>query len=186
MTDPYEILGLTPDATLEEVKKAYKMYVSKLHPDKHDGDPFFDDLIKRVNEAYNDIANPGKTRRRSRRTSDSGIGSMAAEIERLKAQYARALENAQKEISRQMAEVARRDAEIVRLRSETEKLKAQHEKDRKDMQLTVGGVIVVGLMIFLVVAVAADWINPTFVFVVFAAIFIISIVANINRIANKK
>lgn len=129
MTDPYEILGLTPDATLEEVKKAYKMYVSKLHPDKHDGDPFFDDLIKRVNEAYNDIANPGKTRRRSRRTADSGINGMAAEIERLKTQYARALENAQKEISRQMAEVARRDAEIVRLRSETEKLKAQHEKD---------------------------------------------------------
>jgi curved DNA-binding protein CbpA len=185
MTDPYEILGLTPDATLEEVKKAYKMYVSKFHPDKHDGDPFFDDLIKRVNEAYNDIANPGKTRRRSRRTADSGINGMAAEIERLKTQYARALENAQKEISRQMAEVARRDAEIVRLRSETEKLKAQHEKDRKDMQLTVGGVIVVGLMIFLVVAVAADWINPTFVFVVFAAIFIIMIVANINRIANK-
>lgn len=185
MTDPYEILGLTPDATLEEVNKAYKMYVSKLHPDKHDGDPFFDDLIKRVNEAYNDISNPGKTRRRSRRTADSGINGMAAEIERLKTQYARALENAQKEISRQMAEVARRDAEIVRLRSETEKLKAQHEKDRKDMQLTVGGVIVVGLMIFLVVAVAADWINPTFVFVVFAAIFIISIVANINRIANK-
>lgn len=185
MTDPYEILGLTPNATLEEVKKAYKMYVSKLHPDKHDGDPFFDDMLKRVNEAYNDIANPGKTRRRSRRTADSWINGMAAEIERLKAQYARALENAQKEISRQMAEVARRDAEIVRLRSESEKLKAQHEKDRKDMQLTVGGVIVVGLMIFLVVAVATDWINPTFMAVVFAAIFIISIIANINRISTK-
>ena len=186
MTDPYVIFGLSDNATLEEVKKAYKLYVSKLHPDKHDGDPFFDDLIKRINEAYNDIANPEKTRRRSRRKTDSGINGLASEIERLKAQYGRALENAQKEISRQMAEVARRDAEISRLRAEIDTLKAQHEKDRKDMQLTIGGIIVVGFMIFLVIAMASDWINSTFVAVVFAGIFIISVIANINRIANRK
>ena len=54
------------------------------------------------------------------------------------------------------------------------------------MQLTIGGIIVVGFMIFLVIAVAADWINSTFVAIVFAGIFIISVIANINRVVNKK
>ena len=55
MVNPYDILGLPPNASKAKVKKAYRLYVSKLHPDKHDGDPFFDELLKRINEAYKTI-----------------------------------------------------------------------------------------------------------------------------------
>ena len=55
MVNPYDILGLPPNASKAKVKKAYRLYVSKLHPDKHDGEPFFDELLKRINEAYKTI-----------------------------------------------------------------------------------------------------------------------------------
>ncbi|WP_289110381.1 DnaJ domain-containing protein [uncultured Alistipes sp.] len=58
MSNPYEILGLPEGASLRGVKKAYRLYVSKLHPDRHNGDPFFDELLKKVNEAYRIISDP--------------------------------------------------------------------------------------------------------------------------------
>lgn len=58
MSNPYEIFGLPEGAPLRDVKKAYRLYVSKLHPDRHNGDPFFDELLKKVNEAYRIISDP--------------------------------------------------------------------------------------------------------------------------------
>ena len=56
--DYYSVLGLTQNATKEEIKKAYKDCCKKYHPDKvqHLGDEFklfADEKIKQVNEAYN-------------------------------------------------------------------------------------------------------------------------------------
>lgn len=54
--DYYQILGLPQDATLEEIRKAYRTYASKLHPDKHDGDTFFEERFKEVKEAYDTLS----------------------------------------------------------------------------------------------------------------------------------
>ena len=35
--DPYKVLGLGPDASDEEVKKAYRELAKKYHPDLHPG-----------------------------------------------------------------------------------------------------------------------------------------------------
>lgn len=55
---PYEVLGVAKNASLKEIKAAYRELCSKLHPDKNDGvasDEFF-----RVQEAYDILSDPGR------------------------------------------------------------------------------------------------------------------------------
>lgn len=50
--DPYEVLGLTSDASNREIKDAYKHLAMKTHPDKHKGN---EGLFKIIQNAYNTI-----------------------------------------------------------------------------------------------------------------------------------
>ncbi len=50
--DPYEVLGVKQDATLPQIKRAYKNIAMKLHPDKIGNNPKALDQMKLVNEAY--------------------------------------------------------------------------------------------------------------------------------------
>lgn len=53
----YQILGLEPNCSKEEIKKAYKSYALKFHPDKHNDDPFFEEQFKKIKEAYDILIN---------------------------------------------------------------------------------------------------------------------------------
>lgn len=53
----YKTLGLEEGATLDEIKKAYKLYASKYHPDKHQGDEFFKEQFQKIREAYEFLLN---------------------------------------------------------------------------------------------------------------------------------
>ena len=48
----YKILGLKPNCSKEEIKKAYKVNALKFHPDKNNSDPFFEERFKEIKEAY--------------------------------------------------------------------------------------------------------------------------------------
>ena len=37
--DPYKVLGISPDASDDEIKKAYRDLTKKYHPDLNPGDP---------------------------------------------------------------------------------------------------------------------------------------------------
>ena len=53
--DPYKILGVSPDATDEEVKKAYKQLSKKYHPDANINNPNkeqAEEMFKNVQQAY--------------------------------------------------------------------------------------------------------------------------------------
>lgn len=56
--DPYRVLGLTPDATDEEVKRAYRTLAKKYHPDMNPGDPHAAEMMNKINAAYDQIKNP--------------------------------------------------------------------------------------------------------------------------------
>ena len=60
MKDYYQILGLSPSASQEEIKKAYRKLSMKFHPDKNPGDPYFEQMFKGINEAYETLSNQAK------------------------------------------------------------------------------------------------------------------------------
>lgn len=55
MRDPYEVLGISQNASDEEVKKAYRNLARKYHPDNYQDNPLADlaeEKMKEINEAY--------------------------------------------------------------------------------------------------------------------------------------
>ncbi len=53
--DPYKVLGLAPDASDEEVKKAYRELAKKYHPDLNPGDEEAARKMNDINTAYDQI-----------------------------------------------------------------------------------------------------------------------------------
>lgn len=58
ITDPYQVLGISPDASDDEIKKAYRELSRKYHPDTNANNPLADlaeEKFKQVQEAYQQI-----------------------------------------------------------------------------------------------------------------------------------
>lgn len=58
MRDPYTVLGVSPSASDDEVKKAYRELARKYHPDNYQNNPLADlaeEKMKEINEAYDTI-----------------------------------------------------------------------------------------------------------------------------------
>ena len=56
--DPYEVLGVSPNASDDEVKKAYRELARKYHPDNYQNNPLADlaeEKMKEINQAYDAI-----------------------------------------------------------------------------------------------------------------------------------
>lgn len=56
--NPYEVLGISPDATDDEVKAAYRELARKYHPDNYSNNPLSDlaeEKMQEINEAYDQI-----------------------------------------------------------------------------------------------------------------------------------
>jgi len=58
--DPYQILGVSPDASDEEIKRAYRALAKKYHPDLNPGDAEAAKKMQEINAAYEKIKNPEK------------------------------------------------------------------------------------------------------------------------------
>ena len=62
MNDPYKILGVSPNASDEDIKKAYRELARKYHPDKYrdsDISELANEKMKEVNAAYEEIQTLG-------------------------------------------------------------------------------------------------------------------------------
>ena len=61
--DPYKVLGVSPGASDEEIKRAYRRLAKQYHPDRNPGDPVAAKKMQQVNAAYEQIKNPEKNQR---------------------------------------------------------------------------------------------------------------------------
>ena len=97
--DPYRILGVTYDATDDDIKKAYRMLSRKYHPDANINNPNkaqAEEKFKQVQEAYNIIMNQRQNKSNgygysySNRASGAPEGDSAVDVElRAAANYIR-------------------------------------------------------------------------------------------------
>jgi DnaJ-class molecular chaperone len=58
----YSILGLNPEATQEEIKRAYRRLALKYHPDRNLNDGECEQIFKEIGEAYAVLSDPEKRR----------------------------------------------------------------------------------------------------------------------------
>lgn len=70
MKDPYRVLGVSPDASDDQIKNAYRELARKYHPDNYVNNPLGDlaqEKMKEINEAYDTI-------QRMRQSGQTGYG----------------------------------------------------------------------------------------------------------------
>jgi len=66
MSDYYEVLGVTRDATQEEIKRRFRQLARETHPDANPDDPHAEDRFREVAEAYEVLSDPAKRARYDR------------------------------------------------------------------------------------------------------------------------
>ena len=58
--DPYKVLGVSRDASDDEIKRAYRALAKKYHPDRNPGDEAAAKKMQEINAAYEQIKDPSK------------------------------------------------------------------------------------------------------------------------------
>jgi molecular chaperone DnaJ len=58
--DPYETLGVSRSAAVEEIKTSYRKLAMKYHPDRNPGDAAAEESFKEISQAYDILIDPDK------------------------------------------------------------------------------------------------------------------------------
>ena len=61
-SDLYDVLGVTREASPEDIKKAYRRLARRFHPDVNGGDPEAERRFKEINLAYQTLSDPARRR----------------------------------------------------------------------------------------------------------------------------
>ncbi len=86
MKDPYKVLGVSPGASDDEIKKAYRELAKKYHPDNYVNNPLkdlADEKMKEINEAYDQITSERQSKNSYSGSSYGSYGSSYSEIRQM-------------------------------------------------------------------------------------------------------
>lgn len=70
--DYYEVLGVSRDASQDDIRKSYRKLALKYHPDRTKGDKDAQEKFKEINQAYEVLSDPGK-RKNYDRFGEAGV-----------------------------------------------------------------------------------------------------------------
>lgn len=74
--NPYQVLGVTPNSTAEEIRKSYRKLCLECHPDRNPDDPRAEERFKQVSVAYNILSSAEK-----RGAYDMGMGDVGENMD---------------------------------------------------------------------------------------------------------
>lgn len=74
MQNPYDTLGVSRDASADDIKRAYRKLSKEWHPDRHKGDKAAENKFKDINQAYEVLSDPQKKSQYDRFGSTGGQG----------------------------------------------------------------------------------------------------------------
>lgn len=105
MKDYYGILGITNNASISEIKDAYRKLSKKFHPDKNEGDKFFEEMFKAIQEAYRILSDEQKRRNYDDQLNDFNKStSYQEDVEEILRKEAEKLKNEKEKFKKQQDE----------------------------------------------------------------------------------
>jgi curved DNA-binding protein CbpA len=130
--DYYSLLGIPTNATLQDVKTAYRKLSKKFHPDHNPGDTYFEERFKEIQEAYNTLSDEYRRRIYDFNYKNTNLRQLEQDIK----EKGEELEKQRKEYKKWQHELKQKEEEI------------DLKTDKKIMFYVVIAVAVFALIIF--------------------------------------
>jgi curved DNA-binding protein CbpA len=134
--DYYYILGIKNNASEQEIKAAYRKLSKKFHPDVNEGEKFFEERFKDIQEAYETVSNPAKRKEYDWNlnqfySSSSNKDDLKNAEERIRCEYEAEFKKREEENRRKQEQEFKKRVEENKRKQEEEYLKRKEESKRK-------------------------------------------------------